>query len=437
MSDRARPAASRLAGARRIRRSLAAVAGLSLVAALAACSSSGGARTSGSPSTAATGSASSGSAAPTGKPLTVFFFNEQGASAAASSPESYQAAQAAVAYVNGKLGGIKGRPLKLIHCATIGTPDSVTNCANKAIDAHPDVVVKGVETASATAVPILAAAGIPYVTLNAGTPSELDNPDSFVLSSGFTAQLIPPIPYAKDKGFKHIGVVYADLASLSGALSASGAAAKLAARDGIKYTTIPVAITTGDLTPAYSSVRAKKVDAIYVVGSAAQCVSALKARASLSDATPLFLASACDVSSVLNTVPSSVTAGALIPVVDTSEIESDKDTSTYRAAMHEYEPSADVGGWAPTSFAAIMDLYNVISKAPDANALDAAKIKQMLDAARDVPMFMGGGKTFSCDHTAFAGQSSVCSRWSFLVSYDNGKYKLVGAYDAADLLHGV
>jgi len=369
-----------------------------------------------------------------GKPLRVFFFDEEGASAQASSPESYQAAEAAADYINKNLGGVGGRPLKLIHCASLGTPDSVTNCANKAVDAHPDVVIKGVEVASASAVPIIAGAGIPYVTLQSGTV-ELTNPDSFVLSGGNAAQWAPVAAYAKEKGYKRIGVIYTNVTSLSSSLD--GTVSKLFKKDGIDYTSVPVAISTGDLSPAYSAIVAKHADAVFMVGSANQCAAVLKARTSLADTTPLFMSASCNVSDVLNSVPSNVTKGAIFASLDTSSVPDDPDTKVYRTVMKTYQPDANIGSFAPTGFSAVMDFYRAMLTAPNPKTLDAKSVKATLANSKNVKLFMGGGKTFSCSVTYFPSSPSVCTGASFLVSYDNGDYKLVGAYDAAKLLAGI
>jgi branched-chain amino acid transport system substrate-binding protein len=371
---------------------------------------------------------------PNGKPLRVFFFNEEGASAQASSPESYQAAEAATDYINKNLGGVGGRPFKLIHCASLGTPDSDTNCANKAVDAHPDVVIKGVEVASATAVPIIASAGIPYVTLQSGTV-ELTNPDSFVLSGGNAAQWAPVAEYAKQMRYRRIGVIYTNVTSLSSSLD--GTVSNLFKQNGVDYTSVPVAINTGDLSPAYSAVVAKHADAVFMVGSANQCAALLKARTSLADTTPLFMSASCNVSNVLSSVPSSVTNNTIFASLDTSAVPDDPDTKVYRTVMRTYQPSANTGSFAPTGFAAVMDFYRAMLTASNPKALDAKSVKATLASSKDVKLFMGGGKTFSCSVTYFASAPSVCTGASFLVSYANGDYKLVGGYDAAKLLAGI
>ena len=200
--------------------------------------------------------------------------------------------------MNDNLGGIKGRPLKLTHCESLGTPDSAINCANQAVDAKPDVVIKGVDVAGGSAVPIVTGAGLPYVTLNAGSPDEVDHKLAFSLSSGFAAQFAPVAAYAKTKGYKSLGVIYTNVQPLSTPLN--GPFAQLLAKDGISYVPEPVDITAADVTSEYNALVAKHVGAILVVTTLAQCTASLQARSSLSDSTPLFMSSSCNVPSALS-----------------------------------------------------------------------------------------------------------------------------------------
>ena len=424
-----------------------AAAGLSVLAlTAAACSSSSsstGAAASSSATSSASAAATSSSASALGtsaasssaKPLSIFFFDEEGASAAASSPESYQAAEAAVDYVNDNLGGVKGRPLKLIHCESLGTPDSVINCANQAVDDKPDVVIKGVDVAGGSAVPIVTGAGIAYVTLNAGSPDEVDHNLAFSLTSGFAAQFAPVAAYAKTKGDKSLGVIYTNVQPLSTPLN--GPFASLLAKDGISYVPEPVDITAADVTSQYNALVAKHVGAILIVTTLAQCTASLQARSSLSDSTPLFMSSSCDVPSALSSASSSATNGAIFAFQDTSAVPSDTDTKTYLQAMKTYEPSSNVGSFAPSGFESVIDFYRAMMTASDPATLDAASVAATLKSAKNVPLFMGGGETFNCGQTYFAGESSVCTGASFLASYGSGTFSLVGSYNASQLLKGI
>jgi len=420
-----------------------AVAGISVLAlAAAACSSSGNSSTTGAATATSSATSSSAPAAlgtatasASAKPLSIFFFDEEGASAAASSPESFQAAQAAVDYVNNNLGGIKGRPLKLTHCESLGTPDSAINCANQAVDAKPDVVIKGVDVAGGSAVPIVTGAGLAYVTLNAGSPDEVDHNLAFSLTSGFAAQFAPVAAYAKTKGYKSLGVIYTNVQPLSTPLN--GPFASLLAKDGISYVPEPVDITAADVTSQYNALVAKHVGAILIVTTLAQCTASLQARSSLSDSTPLFMSSSCDVPSALTAASSSATNGAIFAFQDTSAVPSDTDTKTYLQAMKTYEPSSNVGSFAPSGFESVIDFYRAMMTASDPATLDAASVAATLKSAKNVPLFMGGGETFNCGQTYFAGESSVCTGASFLASYGSGTFSLVGSYNASQLLKGI
>ena len=418
-----------------------AAAGLSVLAlTAAACSSSGSSGGTAAPSSAPASSAAApalgaSAASSSAKPLSVFFFDEEGASAAASSPESFQAAQAAVDYVNKNLGGVKGRPLALTHCESLGTPDSAINCANQAVDAKPDVVIKGVDVAGGSAVPIVTGAGLPYVTTNAGSPTEVDHKLAFSLSSGFAAQFAPVAAYAKSKGYKSLGVIYTNVQPLSTPLN--GPFAQLLAKEGISYVPEPVDITSANVTSEYNALVAKHVGAILVVTSLSQCTAALQARSSLADSTPLLMSSSCDVPSALSAVSSSTIDGSVFAFQDTSAVAGDADTRTYLQAMKTYAPSASIGSFAPSSFEAIMDFYRAMLTAKDPSTLNATSVATTLEAAKNVPLFMGGGETFSCGGGLFAGESSVCTGAAFLAGYNSGAFTLVGSYNASALLKGM
>ncbi|HVW41160.1 MAG TPA: hypothetical protein VHC18_07405, partial [Amycolatopsis sp.] len=102
-----------------------------------------------------------------------------------------------------------------------------------------------------------------------------------------------------------------------------------------------------------------------------------------------------------------------------------------------YQPTANIGSFAPSSFATIMNLYRVMSTVADPASLDARSITATLRDTRNTPLFMGGGKTFTCDGSAFASSPSICTGASFLTRYANGTYQLVESYDTSALLSGI
>ena len=407
--------------------------------ALTACGSSNSA------SNASAGGAKSGAATsatitlPTpakpasGTPIKVFYFNEEGASASASDPNGTFAAKAAVEYINRNLGGVNGRPITMQTCASLGTPESSVNCANKAVDWKADIVIKGLDPDGEGAVPIVTGAGIPYLTLNAGAPAELDNPLSFVPASGYGAEYGAFAEYAKAQGYKRVVAIYTNVAALSAAVD--GDVTKAFSRAGIGFSSVPVDISTADLTSAYNTALSKKPDLILAFTSLAQCTATVQARGALSDSTPLAWGPSCNVQSVYNTISPSQLGDTYIATGDTSAIPSDKDSQTYTTAMSTYEPKGQAVGFAATSFAAVMDFYNAAKEVADPSTLNAATIAKQLQTSPAIPLFGGAGKSYSCAAKPFAEHQSACSPWAFIVkrSTDNS-YSLTGSYDMAPVL---
>jgi branched-chain amino acid transport system substrate-binding protein len=365
----------------------------------------------------------------------VFFFDEEGASAVAGLPEVYSGAQAAVDYVNKNLGGAKGRPLQLTHCETLGTPDSVTSCANQAVSDKAPVVINGRETSGTAAVPILAGANIPYIYLNTGDPAALRDPNTFVLSSGDAPLLSQSVPYTIAQGHKRLGLIYTDV---SGLAAGASVIAKVASKAGIAFTAVPVAATAADLTPAYSSLIAKNVDVIEVATSTPQCAAVLKARQALADSHPLMVGSPCI--SVLSSVPTSVDDGALVLTNDTSAIPTQPDTEIYAAALKTYEPSVSPTSLATYGFSSIMDLYNLLQQSSvPAGSFNASSIKTLLQASRPTPLFLAGGQTYNCGSHRFLSAPSICTSATFIEKYDSTTkgFALVTTSDMTSYLKGI
>src|SRR5918995_3732178 len=78
------------------------------------------------------GTTSTSAAEPTGEPITIGFVNSEGG--AFSVPELRVGNEVAAEYVNSHLGGVAGRPLEVVRCATDGSPESSIDCANQLVE---------------------------------------------------------------------------------------------------------------------------------------------------------------------------------------------------------------------------------------------------------------------------------------------------------------
>jgi branched-chain amino acid transport system substrate-binding protein len=87
----------------------------------------------------------------------------------AAFPQNTYGAKAAEHYINNKLGGINGRPVKLKICSGDSTPETGVKCANDFVAANTPVVFDAYDGASMGAMtPILKSAGVPIVGTLAG-----------------------------------------------------------------------------------------------------------------------------------------------------------------------------------------------------------------------------------------------------------------------------
>jgi branched-chain amino acid transport system substrate-binding protein len=126
-----------------------------------------------------------------GPPVLVGFLDqERGANAF---PEYGAGARAAQNYVNSRLDGIDGRPLKLVKCLTDGSPEASIDCANKFVQAKVVAVLMGIDIGSDGALPILAAAHIPLIGhLAIGTAQSVSK-DAFFFGSPIQAWVAAPL----------------------------------------------------------------------------------------------------------------------------------------------------------------------------------------------------------------------------------------------------
>ncbi|MGW6797025.1 ABC transporter substrate-binding protein, partial [Streptomyces chartreusis] len=91
-------------------------------------------------------------------PVTVGFHNLEGGSI--SLADIRLGFDAGVKYVNERLGGINGHPLKSINCKTDGTPEASVNCANQFVEQKTVLAVQGADFGADAMLPVLKSAGL-------------------------------------------------------------------------------------------------------------------------------------------------------------------------------------------------------------------------------------------------------------------------------------
>ncbi len=104
-----------------------------------------------------------------------------------SLPDAKAAMQAAVDSIDAK-GGVNGHQLVLDICDDQFDPNLASTCARTAVSNHDVAVVDAFSPYTTQIVPILQAAGIPFLNEGPNAPIDYTSPDEFPLASGTYAE---------------------------------------------------------------------------------------------------------------------------------------------------------------------------------------------------------------------------------------------------------
>src|SRR4051812_822775 len=167
-------------------RPLVIVVALLVVVVAAGCGSSNSSTSTAASSSSMTAAAPAAGALGTpkkasGSPLVLGLLNLE--SGPVTFPEYRQAAEAAAQYVNNYKGGIGGRPVKIVSCATDGQPATSARCASQVLDKKPVAILGGADIGGPGAFKVYQRAKISYVGGIPFTPVESNAPNAGIFIS--------------------------------------------------------------------------------------------------------------------------------------------------------------------------------------------------------------------------------------------------------------
>jgi len=383
----------------------------SLVAALAACSSHGG---------ASGDSQSSKSGSSTSSPIIVGAYY-QGTGTQNAYPEVGPALQAAVQYVNNDLGGVGGHPLKLVTCVTDGTPTSTQNCAQELVSKKPAIVVNGYDQNDAVANKIIGGAGIVTVAESAGTLAADADPMVYYLSGspGTVAVGLAASVLAVNPNAKHVAELVPDVPVFG---SIVDTVKTVLADKGVELNVVKFPASSADLSQAWVSLRADKQDTVLLTVDPGHCLAAIKAAKLQQSRTPVISFPFCASADIVRQT-GNATDGWLVQTASADPGGDDPDAVIYRAQMAKFDKNANAGGFAPQAFPVLMMAYEIL-KAAGYDKLSADSIRQAARAGG--PIFMGGGQRFKCEtDPAFP---AICSFGLTLGKVSGDKYAIQSQY---------
>lgn len=304
-------------------------------------------------------------------------------------PGNLPAAQAAVALINQNLGGIRGRPLRLVSCYIKQTDAEGATCAQQMINSSAVRVVaqSEVKTGEASFLGTMAGAKPVFGVFTNGPGIRAKN--TFYSNGAVQAQL-SAVPYiAKVLGAKSVAVLGPDIPGVSTAL---GRFASLFAAQKVSAKVVLYPATATDLIAPIAASGAASSEAVFVVSSTAgACIALAKAFTQLGidkkpvvSPTPLCLDTA--VKEGLGDNPEwhyvFTSRNPLAPYNRSTA------TATYVQATEAYgKPDLIVNGYAPQTFGVILTIAKFLNELGPAKAT-SARMAEKLAAFRG-PMFLG------------------------------------------------
>jgi branched-chain amino acid transport system substrate-binding protein len=357
-----------------------------------------------------------------GPPIPVTFVNLD---ATSSTVPARQGAKAAVKELN-RTGGISGRPIQLTECLTDQTAEKGKACMDAAAAAKPVAVLAVQPGSSVDALASLQAAGIPYVGQTCNTNSTLSGQfTTFCFGSDFVGLYSTSANYLKSlTTIKRVALPY--LAVPAATTGVKAYAVPIFQRAGITPVEVPIPEGTADITQLWIGMLEANPppDATVALLTGPGCITAMQTKPTTPTQKPLVLPAMCSDADVVHD-GGQMAKGTLF-VRQTAAIDrKNADVKTYEKAMARYAAELDPNdAYGQAGFASVMNLASALRTVPAGTTIDATTTTNALRAAKAVPLFLGGGGTYTCDGSAFPTLKSLCSLQSHVVEYQ-GKQRWV------------
>lgn len=359
-----------------------------------------------------------------GEPVTVGFINQEGAPIG-SIPELRVGAEAALQYINTELNGLEGRPLEFDVCLTNNTPESSTACANQMVERKVVAVLAGVDLGSAASLPILKAAGIPYVGMTPLLPADFTTEGGFTLDPGGLGTAANAAFAVDELGVERVTVLHDD--SPQGKQLAEAFVRPVLLGRGLAAANVELVAEkqdAADLSPALAAATRGKPDAVIVVFPPPACTRIMQAVDALGvDAAMFYIGRCADPGVVAAGGEGAEGAYFFSSIRNVGADPGDSDVKLYKEKMEEFGGSdADPANYdTARGFATTMTFYQRLATL-DAQDITPATVTGGFRAAVDTPAFMG--PPYTCDgRQAVPGFVSVCNTQVRIYQFTEGRFR--------------
>ncbi|HVV12697.1 ABC transporter substrate-binding protein [Amycolatopsis sp.] len=366
----------------------------------------------------------------TGAPVKIGLFNVEGGSTV-SQPFIGDAAEAAAKYANDHLGGLNGHVIEIERCGDKADGASAAACANKFVQDKVTAVVAGQPATADQIVPVLQGAGIPWVGSSPAAASEITGTGTYFFGSGFIGLLGAWAQYSKDQHYQKFTIYGPDNPQLVAAVQAIGA--PLFKKVGVDMQLVTVPQGVADSSSQVQAGLTRKPDAVGVVADNTVCQSVLSALQTSGTTVPKLVNTSCVAKSVIDALgDDGINGVTLFDVGD--PVGSTPEAKLYQAVMAQYAPSAEATGITPIGYLSMLGFIRAVNAgAGSADITTPAGVKTAIGNAKNVPLPIGDGATFSCDKSVLPAQlvkATICSGQMMITKYSGSQ---PGPYSSVDV----
>lgn len=347
----------------------------------------------------------------TGDPIVLGMLNQEN-TPAGSYPELSSAVQAAVAFVNDQLGGVRGRPLQVEVCNTGFSPEGSTRCAQQFVQEGVPAVLGGIDVFG-TGIDTLAENGVPFVGGIPISESSATSLASWQWSGGTWAATVAFAHDAATRlGAERVAILHPDYAPIT---SAAEYGRRTLEHEGVEQVqVVPYPITATDLTSPLQAAAASGPDALIVLAADTGCAGAYDGVRTAGIEAQVYLVGACAAPRIVERAGADAVDGTIVNVENPLSGPGTADVDLYLSVLDTYGDGVDPIGAGTVTFRSFVNLYRILV------GLDgeptAASVTAALAELRDAPSFMGHPAT--CDRAQLAGLPALCSPQQILARFD-------------------
>lgn len=361
---------------------------------------------------------------PSGAPVVIGFVNLEGAPVG-SAPALRHGSEAARKFINAELDGLDGRPIEFEVCTTNGSPESSAACANQMVERRVVAVLAGVDLGSAASLPILTAAGIPYIGMTPLLPADLTTTGAFTLDPGGLGTAANAAYAVDELNAQRVAVLHDD--SPQGRQLAEVFVKPVLLKRGLparNITLVAEKADAADMAPAVASATGSEPDVVIVVFPPPACSRIMQAATGLGvEAHMLYIGRCSDPKTLAAGGKGADGAYFFSSILNAEAHADDPDVKLYSTKIKRYggsdvEPSSyDTA----RGFATTMTVYERLATL-ESKEISTGTVSAAFTSARDVSAFMG--HPYTCDgRQGVPGFVSVCNTNVRIIQFVQGRYR--------------